>query len=66
MSNMLPLQPFIDLIRAGLSKNLRWIYAIVLDFDGKHDLHDLAIHVADAGLPPASMMVSTPCGGIHV
>lgn len=38
----------------------------MLDFDGKHDPHDLAIRVADAGLPPASMMVRTPSGGIHV
>lgn len=47
-------------------KNLRWIVALPLDFDGAQDPHDLALKIADAGLPPASMMVPTPSGGIHV
>lgn len=50
------------------TKNLRWINAIVLDFDTDNteiDKHELAIRIADAGLPPASMMVRTPSGGIH-
>jgi len=53
--------------RWGRNKqNLRWINAIVLDFDGDdQDPHDLALKIADAGLPPASMMVRTPSGGIH-
>lgn len=51
----------------GRSKhNLRWLLALVLDFDGgPQDAQDLAIRIADAGLPPASMMVRTP-RGIHV
>lgn len=47
-------------------KTLRWINALVLDFDGQQDPHDLALRITDAGLPPASMMVRTPSGGIHV
>ena len=35
------------------------------DFDGKQDPHDLALKIADAGLPSASMMVRTPSNGIH-
>lgn len=46
-------------------KNLRWLNAIVLDFDGQQDPQDLAIRIADVGLPSASMMVRTPSGGIH-
>ncbi len=53
------------------AKNLRWINALVLDFDiGKNekeeiDKHELVVKIADAGLPPASMLVRTPSGGIH-
>lgn len=46
-------------------KNLRWINALVLDFDGQQEPHDLAIRIANAGLPSASMMVRTPSSGIH-
>jgi hypothetical protein len=46
-------------------KNLRWLNAIVLDFDGWLDPHELALKIADAELPPASMMARTPSGGIH-
>lgn len=49
-----------------VKRNLRWINALVLDFDGQQDPHDLALRIADAGLPPASMIVRTPSGGIHV
>jgi len=45
---------------------LRWICAIVIDFDGQQDPHDLTVRITDAGLPPASMMARTPSGGIHV
>ncbi len=52
------------------AKNLRWINALVLDFDtenGKEiDKHELALKIADAGLPPASAFIRTPSGGIHV
>jgi len=47
-------------------KAVRWINAIVLDFDGKQDHLDLALRIADADLPPASMMVRTPSGGINI
>lgn len=52
------------------AKNLRWVHAIVLDFDVKKnekeiDVDGLVMRIADAGLPPASMLVRTPSGGIH-
>ena len=51
-------------------KNLRWINALVLDFDVEKngeeiDKHDIVLRVAEAGLPAASMLVRTPSGGIH-
>lgn len=52
------------------TKNLRWINALVLDFDVKKnekeiDVDELVLRIADAGLPAASMLVRTPSGGIH-
>ncbi len=51
------------------AKNLRWMCAIVMDFDtknGKIDKYELALKIADAGLPPASAFVRSPSGGAHI
>ena len=52
-------------------ENLRWICALALDFDSvnsKEKLckYKLSLKIADKGLPPASMIVRTPSGGLHI
>lgn len=51
-------------------RNLRWINALVLDFDvaqnsNELEANELAVRIADSGLPAASMFVRSPSGGIH-